>query len=211
MDTAYNEIFNANDGVTSLAIGWRTATATGAEDDCTIATSASERGASSMWRIDGQSTVNVPEISSAGGATGSSANPDPDTNTPSSPSGAADFKWIAVYGQDGASTASAAPSGYGNLSTADGGGGPNNGCNVGTADLDNNAASEDPGTFTSNRNDSWIACTVAIHPGVDPIPAEVPQVFYPDLTVHRKRGNNAAGMTPGCHKEGEVISYRRAA
>jgi len=78
--------------------------------------------------------------------------------------GAADTLWLAVVGSS-ANTMSftAAPTNYTSLTTttASTGGGASN---AGSAVRQLNAASEDPGTFTTSTNRWWAAATIAVRP-----------------------------------------------
>lgn len=101
--------------------------------------------------------VKFPEISNV--ATGTSVNPNSAGLSPTG--GSANFTWISVYGIDGTNeptTQDNIPSGYSNgifsyygIST---------GVGVGSAYKVATTSSEDPGAFTSSRNDDWVAYTV---------------------------------------------------
>ena len=123
--------------------------------------SASERCGASAIRITGHENPATQAPEASAGATGTSTAPDPDSLTPTG--GPKDFLWIAVEGNTGASSVTAAPANYGNLSAFDSGGGPN-GASGATADRQLNAASEDPGAFTMGTSRTWYARTIAIHP-----------------------------------------------
>jgi len=122
-------------------------------------------GASAL-RITGHEdpATQAPEVST--GATGTSANPDPDTVTPTG--GAKDYLWIALDGNtDGrrtVSTCPASPDAFTNLNAfASGGGG--GGSTGATCEFSSNAASIDPGTFALGGSSPWEARTLVVHPG----------------------------------------------
>ncbi len=96
-------------------------------------------------------------------ATGSSANPNPPSLTPSW--GALDTLWFAVSGADDDDQAfTAAPTNYTNLASTIAGGGANASCEVGSAWRELNATNDNPGTFTLASTETWVAQTLAIRP-----------------------------------------------
>jgi PKD repeat protein len=98
----------------------------------------------------------VPEAATV---TGSSQNPNPPNLAPSW--GAGDTLWFAACGYDqGQRTVTAYPANYTNGQNDRSNN--NQGCGVGTAIRQLNAASENPGTFTLSAAEQWIAATVAI-------------------------------------------------
>lgn len=126
---------------------------------------ASEQGA---WRIavikDWWGTI-ATGVAVSASATGTSANPNPASLTPSW--GAADTYWRTVCAfDDGRRSITAYPSSPDNFnlfqnSDASGGSG---GAGMGSAGLDKNAASVDPGTFTLSASVGWVAWLIAIRP-----------------------------------------------
>ena len=126
---------------------------------------ASEQGA---WRIavikNWWGTI-ASGVAVSATATGTSANPDPGSLTPSW--GAADTYWRAVCAfDDGRRSISAYPSSPDNfnlLQNSDSSGG-SGGAGMGSAGLDKNAASVDPGTFTITASVGWVAWLIAIRP-----------------------------------------------
>ena len=92
--------------------------------------------------------------------TGTSANPNPSSNTPTF--GAGNTMWIAASYSDGVSNVTSAPSNYGSLTQAYSGTVGSNGATMATAFRNLNAASEDPGTFTLSSSVGWGANTIAI-------------------------------------------------
>ena len=90
-------------------------------------------------------------------AVGNSANSNPPLHTP--PGGAQDFLWITVHAADTTAQATVAPTLFSNLFTSTTVSGT--GCSVATAERQLNAASLDPGTFTS-PTESWVAFTIAV-------------------------------------------------
>lgn len=77
----------------------------------------------------------------------------------------------------------AAPSGYGNLATADSVT-AGAGTAIGTAERQLNAASENPGTFTINTSSAWKTFTVAVHPA--------PSTSLPLRPTRRRMRNHMA-------------------
>lgn len=125
--------------------------------DATVVT-ASEQATARIWRITDWHGTTPPEVGTA--ATGSSANPDPPSLTPSW--GAADTLWIATCGVNGGPGSTSYPSGYNdNQETAQTGGSGAAGGAQASRNL--NATSEDPGTFTT-ANNGWTANVIAVRP-----------------------------------------------
>jgi hypothetical protein len=123
----------------------------------TVAASANSFWSSTAYRISGYQ--GAPQAGTT--ATGSASNPDPPNLTPSW--GSAKTLWIAAAGRDagGASDFSASPANYSAL-IQNGGSGSANHSATASAYREFQAASENPGTFTSNSD--WAANTVAIRP-----------------------------------------------
>ncbi len=127
----------------------------------TVTTAALARSSSLSYRITGHS--DTPE---GGDATGNDGFANPPSLTPSW--GAKDTLWLALTGID-SQAVSADPTDYTDGFQAFAGG-----FDPGTASArrERNATSEDPGTFTNDLSDRWIAGTVAIEPSV--AAAEIP-------------------------------------
>jgi hypothetical protein len=117
----------------------------------TVTTSGALTSSHTTYRIDTFSG-NAPVAGTT--ATATSTNANPPSLTPSW--GAKDTLWIAVAGVSG-SAPSAAPANYTNLLTAA------TPTTLGSARRELNAATEDPGVFTS-ANDQWAANTIAVEP-----------------------------------------------
>lgn len=133
-----------------------------------VTTSASERTASKVFCVSDAEdpAVQPPQIST--GATGSSANPDPDSVSPTG--GSKDYLFIAGFGTNNASpTMDAIPANYGNGAYVAGGGGTST-CTSGTAYRAATASSEDPSAFTISSSQAWGAFTIAVHPGASATP-----------------------------------------
>jgi hypothetical protein len=107
-----------------------------------------------------------PEASSTSGATG---DPDPPSLTPSWATD--DTAWAAGFGADLESIVTGFPTSYDSNqhgdSSASGAGSATHG--IATREL--NAASDDPGVFTRDVSDDWVAYTVAVRPSAPPDPA----------------------------------------
>lgn len=129
----------------------------------TVTSSASEAGAAQCIRVTGW-FGDLSGVEAGTTATGSSANPDCPSLTPSW--GAADTLWMALVGaRDDDATVSSYPASYsGGTDTVSGIGVANEGAEVGYAYRQNNTATENPGTFTLSESESWIANTLAIRP-----------------------------------------------
>lgn len=152
----WTKLFQSSSGVAAtLSAGYKMSS--GAEPaSIVVTTSASEMTAWNIYSIRGAATLNI-----GAAATGASANPDPPALTPSW--GALNTLWIAAVGIDGNSVVNpwAYPANYTNgfYDTAANAGGV---C-VGSARRELNAASNDPGTFTTS-NDDWVTNTIAVWP-----------------------------------------------
>lgn len=128
----------------------------------TVTSTASEKSAHVCYRITGQSLVTNPEVSST--ANGENTLPNPPALTPTG--GAKNYLWLVGWGGDGGTAFLTlfAPLSYsGSLTTSTVALGS---CSVGTAHRALNAASENPSTFQRAGVEGWIACVVAVHPGV---------------------------------------------
>ncbi|KKN20429.1 hypothetical protein LCGC14_0935660 [marine sediment metagenome] len=161
--SGWTEYFEVNQGTNAKLNGaYRQADGTEGAS-ITVTTSLGRRSAHSSYRISGAEdpATQVPESSTA---TGLSTDGDPPSLTPTG--GSKDYLWFAAIGISADDSAMGAPTNYANLlnqATAN--------PSLGSADRSLNAASEDPGTFTS-INASWAVATVAVHPSGAP-PAAV--------------------------------------
>lgn len=143
-----------------LEIAWREADGTeGATIN--ITTGSTTRNGHVSYRISGAEdpSTQPPQASTGVIQEADSANPDPDSLTPTG--GSKDYLWIAAESNNGSST-TAAPTNYTLVSGGTGGGG--GGANCGTGHRQLTASSTDPGTFTLSGNQNWTAVTVAVHP-----------------------------------------------
>ena len=158
---SFTEIFESSGNGVQLAVAYKQADGTEGGGSITVTTSASERSSHAVYRITGHinPATQAPEISA--GATANSANPDPDSLTPTG--GSKKYLWLAVQAyDDGTKTNDAIPTDYNTevsrrvaFTT---------GCGVACANRALAASSEDPGTFTISGADGWVAATIAIHP-----------------------------------------------
>lgn len=115
--------------------------------------------ASRSWRITG-AVSSAPEAT-ASAPSGSDTTPDPPSLSPSW--GALDTLWIALFGQEtgsGGQSVTAYPTNYSSNQHGD----FQNNAGHGSAERNLNAATEDPGTFTTTVNARWRAVTVAVRP-----------------------------------------------
>ena len=137
--------------------------ADGTEGGTTVdfVTSGTETAMAVVYRITSWHGTTPPEVGTFAEAT--STTPDPPSLTPSW--GAEDTLWIAHFGanDNGTGTVSAFPTSYTNGLS----GRANNvasSCMAGSARRNLNATSDDPGTFTKNNSDAWVANLTAIRP-----------------------------------------------
>lgn len=142
-------------GAVNFAVAYRIADG-GEGANIVVTTSQNDCSAYTTYRISGYS--GVPEVPAA--ATGSSANPNPPSLTPSW--GASDTLWFACQGNDHLDQVTVYPTDY--TDGRNDWGNHANGCGVGTARRELNAVSEDPGTFTLAAGEEWVANTIAIRP-----------------------------------------------
>ena len=139
--------------------------ATGLESgDGTWTTSGGERSTHVCYRISGAEDPGTQQVEVSTGAEGDSTSGDPDTVTPTG--GPKDFLYIAAVSIDrGDKTVTGAPSGYGNLRNVDMTGFASGGVTLGTAEKETTGSSSDnPSAFT-HGSDTWVAITIAVHPG----------------------------------------------
>lgn len=94
------------------------------------------------------------------GASGATANPDPDVLDPGT-WGTEDTLWIATCAIDTSRTISAYPLAGRNTADVSGGAG---GATLGVCTTTSTVASLDPGTFTASASDDWGALTIGIRP-----------------------------------------------
>jgi hypothetical protein len=155
----WTRILHANNAAAILVVWYRIAD--GSESGTftmSITGPAGEQGAWRVVRISNWDGRRAPEITSA--ATGTSTNPDPPSLTPSW--GLADTLWFAIEAaDDGRTDATAWPLPDGNFNDSSGGA---TGAHLGTCRDELMQASLDPGTFTIDRNEEWLAATLAVPP-----------------------------------------------
>ena len=145
-----------------IATAWRKAD--GSEGaNITVTTGVNARSASVVLRITGHidPATQVPEAANTVGLNGSA---DPPSLTPTG--GAKDYLWIACGANSHLDSYTGAPTDYSNLTATEADTGTaGNSSQVGTAERQLNAASEDPGAFTgANAAAEWAAVTIAVHP-----------------------------------------------
>lgn len=123
----------------------------------TIGLSAAEEGTYVVLAFDdAHATENV----TATAASGAASNADCPAHTP--PGGSRDYLWVVAHCVEATDTATAAPAGYSNLTTAVGGA---SGASTATAERTVTAASEDPGPWTAPFDD-YVTWTIAVPPAV---------------------------------------------
>lgn len=165
-DGAWTELVDENAG-NGITIWYRVSD--GAEGATKAFTSsASTRSAHTSYQISGAEDpgTQAPELSTV--ATGTSANPNATTCTPTG--GAKDYLWITMFGQAGEqldddSLTTVTPTGFSNpLEKTCGTAGTNLGGMIASAEQQLNAASLDATAWTSSDATAWRAYTIAIHP-----------------------------------------------
>lgn len=134
------------------AIFWKIAEG---NDVLTLTTSNTQRNSYISYRI--RDAISISGTSANGSST--------DSNPPNhvAPNGTNNYLWIATRSGDDLVVATAAPTNYSNMFTIGSGAGGSGGATTNTAIRSLNAASEDPGTFTS-ASEQWVSYTLAIQP-----------------------------------------------
>lgn len=155
------ELFTTNNGNNNtLSVAWQKISAF-PSSSVDVTTGTNEQSAHIAYRISGVEDPDTqpPEVGTP--ATGSDANPDPSSTTPTG--GAKDYLWIACEGNDDDDAVTADPTDYtdGLTRISDTGAGT---CSIGTAQRNRNIDVEDPATFTIAAGEEWVAATVVIHP-----------------------------------------------
>lgn len=153
----------------TVAIAWREADGSeGATFDLTV--SASAKAAAIVYRITGAEDPDTqpPEVTTV--ATGSSADVDPPSISPTG--GSKDYLFLALgtSGAGGATGSNTWPSNYddGQATASSTGGTSGSRSSVYGAGRELTASSDDPGTFTLGAGRVWSAYTVAVHPAAAP-------------------------------------------
>ncbi len=170
----YTELFDDSAGSKdcSFTAGYRFADGTEGAT-ITVTSTQTEDDAWEAWRISGAHASTAPEVGSF--ANGEDTAPEPPNLTPSW--GAEDTLWfaIAVRNVGSTNTYTGFPANYtdvtGNEVNSTTGSAA---ANLGTAGRNLNATSENPGAFTIDNSDSWLANTIAVRPaagGAEPLPA----------------------------------------
>ncbi len=162
----------------------------------TVNLSISEEGSYVVLAVDGASPSEDPYLA---GIAASGTNTDPPNLTPSG--GARDYLWIAARSNESTTVASAAPASFTNLTTATGGA---SGASTATSERELNAASLNPGAFTSATEDA-IAWTIAIPPGVADQSITVGGIASGESVGSLTLAAAAVGTTPGGVPSGEAV------
>lgn len=163
--SGWNELIDLDSNV-GLGVAWREAV--GDEDGSTfdVTVTTGQSGAHIIYRITGAEDpdTQAPEVTSF---QDSGFTHNPPANTPTG--GSKEYLWIAVSCMNNAEGASFTifPSGYGNTGTVDTVGTGSGNVAIAYCDRTNEAASEDPGTFTTDISVNGQNITIAIHPGAD--------------------------------------------
>lgn len=181
--TVVQDSSDASDDVTFWAYLPTLAVGTEAATDVTV-THGSAKFAAVALSITGAEAPGTQAPQSSTVAVGTGSNPGPTIVTPTG--GAKDYLYIAAHGADGEHTIPPAtiPANYtgsvGCHTATAGATGLNGGVAIATRAL--NAASEDPGTWTTSVavNSGWTSWTFAIHPSTAPPPV-IPELNMPPL------------------------------
>lgn len=150
--TGYTGLFTHGLTGISSQIWYKVATGS---DSISFTSGASSTGRYVTLRITGASGVVTGDFSFSASA---AANSNPPSHSPAA--GSADYLWIAARAGADSTGASAAPSGFSNLTSTPAGSG-----SFSTSELSSTTATVDPATFTS-PSATWLAYTVAVAPGV---------------------------------------------
>lgn len=130
-----------------------------------VVTNVAATGAVRVYRIANNIFDDIESVDTSGTTT----TPDPGSLNPAG-WGTEETLWIAVAmaGNDDL-TFSGFPAGYGNTNSTVSGAGTDAGCGIGTAELESEVASQNPGTFTLPSTEVWVAFTLGIRPAVSQI------------------------------------------
>ena len=154
----WTELFNTLNNLRFAAAYYIDTDGVGGTIEVTLGVS--KMSTATIYRISDYS--GVPEVGVS--ATGSSANPDSPSLSPTWGSEAT--LWLAVMGYDGANySVSSYPANYTDGRNDRDGYSTNAG--VGSARRELTADPEDPGTFTLNGSEEWVAQTIAVAPAYD--------------------------------------------
>ncbi len=162
--SGWTALFQNQRSGSAVSFSAYTKVATGTEAGTTVnvATSANEQVAAQVYRISNWYGA-LTGVQASSSATGTNVSPNPPSLTASW--GAANTLWLATQASDhdGTRTVTVYPANYTNgLQTQSNTGA--NAVHVASARQERNAASEDPGTFTVDVSDNWVAKTIAIRP-----------------------------------------------
>lgn len=147
----WNELTAGSNGtIVRSNVFWKIAEGS---DALTLTTSTTEQSSHACLRITGGYGV------TGTSANGSSTNSNPPNHA--GPDGTQDYLWIATRAGDSTVVATVAPASFTDLQTQAAAG--TAGASVNTAERSLNAASLDPGTFTS-ASEQWVSFTLAVTP-----------------------------------------------
>ena len=177
-----NLVSEASDGSASLDVLYKDAVGT-ETGNFTATISGSEQG---CWR-----TIRIPAASwwgvvaegvAVANTTGSGLTPDPSSLNPSGWD-IEDTLWIAAAASDhGDTTYTLFPLNYTNTSAQESGGA--GGAALGIARLESAVASENPGAFTTDASEGWVADTIAIRPAAAAAERVPRSTSYPQLLAN---------------------------
>jgi hypothetical protein len=187
-DASWNELFDASSDPADdqMAAAWKRATGTEGGTTIVLTKGSGGKGGANAWAIAGSAdpVIRPPELSTV--ATGTSANPNATTCTPTG--GAKDYLWLTFQGREGEATSPPTfPTNYTvsqvNATSGTAGAVTTNVRVNGGVRTNLNAASEDAGQWTFSDSEDWTAYTIAFHPTPDdPIPGVV-RAFPPRVVL----------------------------
>ena len=155
--SGWTEIFDANFNASSAQIYACAKIAAGSET-ATRPSGTSGSYAGTVFRVSGADTSSTVAnaIAASANATGSSSAPNPANLTPSG--GAQDYLWFAIFGNETSNTVLGYPTNFSGGRVVSGS------LLLALSDRQQNAASQDPGTFSTLISNPWGAVTLGIRP-----------------------------------------------
>jgi hypothetical protein len=153
-----------------------------------VTTTTAQELAATVYRIEGHdSTTNPPSIPTSWNS-GTTSAPDAGNLTPAG--GAKDYLWFCAVAADSGFVITATDGSFGNLLTSDSGSNANASAAISTARRELNASSLNPGAFTLEGAEGWLAVCLAVHPGTEgnPVvgePKKPKRIYVYSQAVHR--------------------------
>lgn len=162
--TDFTQKFSASDGAACRGVTL-VKVATGSEGNLTYSPGANEQGVARVVVFKNwYGALTGVEVSSSTGNTGTSANPDPDSITPSWGSADTYYRAVAAH-DDGTNVITGYPTNFTDNQNADASGG-GTGAGLGSAGYQSTTSPMNPSTFTIDASEQWVSWTIAIRPNV---------------------------------------------